>query len=93
MSIYLKNATYIDWQTLEFINADIKVTEGVNGKIKFIKEIPFEKQDSDKVIDCTNKFVTKSFVNGHHHIYSALATGMPASPSSPENFLEILKFI
>ena len=93
MSIYLKNATYIDWLTLKFVKTDMKVTEGADGNIEFIKEIPSDKTASDKVIDCTNKFAIKSFANGHHHIYSALATGMPASPRSPENFLEILKFI
>ena len=37
----LKNATFIDWQTLEFKhNCNIKVHEGVNGKIEFVKEIP-----------------------------------------------------
>jgi putative selenium metabolism protein SsnA len=33
------------------------------------------------------------FVNGHTHLYSALAAGMPAPPKAPTNFHEILKFI
>jgi cytosine/adenosine deaminase-related metal-dependent hydrolase len=32
-------------------------------------------------------------VNGHTHLYSALAAGMPAPPRPPQNFHEILKFI
>ncbi len=44
-------------------------------------------------IDCTGKFITKSFANGHHHVYSALARGMPAPKKNPENFLEILQYI
>jgi cytosine/adenosine deaminase-related metal-dependent hydrolase len=45
------------------------------------------------VVDCTGKFITKSFANGHHHIYSALARGMPAPKKNPENFPEILQYI
>jgi cytosine/adenosine deaminase-related metal-dependent hydrolase len=37
--------------------------------------------------------VTKSFACGHHHIYSALARGMPAPARSPKNFPEILEYI
>ena len=46
-----------------------------------------------KIIDCTGKYITKSFANGHHHVYSALARGMPAPKKSPGNFLEILKYV
>jgi cytosine/adenosine deaminase-related metal-dependent hydrolase len=46
-----------------------------------------------EVIDCSGKIVTKSFAVGHHHAYSALARGMGAPKKSPENFLEILKYV
>jgi cytosine/adenosine deaminase-related metal-dependent hydrolase len=32
-------------------------------------------------------------VCGHHHLYSALARGMPAPPRTPSNFTEILEMI
>ena len=35
--------------------------------------------------------VTPGMVCGHHHLYSALARGMPAPPRQPTNFLEILE--
>jgi cytosine/adenosine deaminase-related metal-dependent hydrolase len=35
--------------------------------------------------------VTPGMVCGHHHLYSALARGMPAPPQQPTNFLEILE--
>ena len=86
----LKNATFIDWQTLEFKhNCNIKVHEGVNGKIEFVKEIP----QGETTIDCTNKIVTKSFACGHHHVYSALARGMNAPKKNPVNFYEVLQYI
>ena len=34
---------------------------------------------------------TPGLVCGHHHLYSALARGMPAPPRTPTNFLEILQ--
>ena len=34
---------------------------------------------------------TPGLVCGHHHLYSALARGMPAPPRLPTNFLEILE--
>jgi len=89
MSILLKNTTYIDWKTLQFINTNIFVEEGKTGKIKLIDNI--SKVKADKEIDCSNKFVTKSFAIGHHHAYSALSRGMPAPAKTPSNFHEILQ--
>ncbi|MCD4747294.1 MAG: amidohydrolase family protein [Bacteroidales bacterium] len=92
--IYLKNATYIDWKTLEFKSVNIKVEEGIDGKFELINVLPdnIDLQDN-LIIDCKNKFVTKSFANGHHHVYSALARGMKAPKKIPRNFYEILKYI
>jgi cytosine/adenosine deaminase-related metal-dependent hydrolase len=92
MSVYLKNATFIDWETLEFKLTDIKVYEGINDKIQFINVIPKEVNDGD-IIDCTGKIVTKSFACGHHHTYSALSRGMPPPIKTPGNFHETLKYI
>jgi len=44
-------------------------------------------------LDCRARLVTKSFGCGHHHIYSALARGMPAPSKTPHNFIEILEYI
>ena len=92
MTLVLKNATYIDWKNLEFIQTNIVMTEGQSGTIRFIDKIE-DSTDSHQVIDCSGKYVTKSFAVGHHHVYSALARGMPAPKKTPENFPEILKFI
>jgi cytosine/adenosine deaminase-related metal-dependent hydrolase len=35
--------------------------------------------------------VTPGMVCGHHHLYSALARGMPAPPKQPTSFLQILE--
>jgi cytosine/adenosine deaminase-related metal-dependent hydrolase len=94
MSIILKNATYINWQTLEFSQTNILIEEGSDASIHFYTSIEDIVTDQNHtIIDCTNKFVTKSFVVGHHHAYSALATGMPSPKKNPQNFLEILQNI
>jgi putative selenium metabolism protein SsnA len=93
MTILLKNATYIDWKTLEFSQKDILVKEN-NDTLQFIENLDLSTQESDtEVLDCTGKLVTRSFANGHHHVYSALSRGMGAPAKSPENFYEILEYI
>ncbi len=89
--ILLKNATYIDWKTLEFRNTNILVEKGLNREIQFIDNP--ENQKADQIIDCKGKLVTKSFAVGHHHVYSALARGMGAPKKNPENFYEILEYV
>ncbi len=92
MTLILKNATYINPQTLQFTNTDLLVEEGVSGGIQFVdsRKTPVH---TDETIDCTGRFVTHSFAVGHHHAYSALARGMPAPPKNPVNFYEILQYI
>ena len=89
--LLLKNGTFIEWQTLEFRQTDILAEDGSKGKIHFPFAQAYDR--SIQTIDCTGKFITKSFANGHHHAYSALACGMPAPKKNPENFKEILQYI
>ncbi len=91
MSLLLTNGSYINPETLQFTQTHILVHEGEQGKIEFLKQIPAD--FSHQIIDCTGKYITKSFANGHHHVYSALARGMGAPKKNPENFLEILQYI
>ena len=46
-------------------------------------------QTTDAVVSAT----TPGLVCAHHHLYSALARGMPAAPATPGSFLDILKLI
>jgi cytosine/adenosine deaminase-related metal-dependent hydrolase len=93
MSILLKNATYIDWKTLEFSKKNILVKQK-NNVIQFIDNVSqFVKESSPEVIDCTGKLVTKSFAIGHHHAYSALSRGMGLPRKKPDNFYEILNYV
>ena len=44
-----------------------------DGKIHFTK--PFN--ESDRIIDATNKIIFPGLTNAHHHIYSTLSKGVP----------------
>ncbi len=105
--LLLKNGTYIDWKSLEIKETDILVTPGVTGKLEFFPHGAPDRysQEGDpelfpgtdapvvQEIDCTGKFITRAFANGHHHAYSALATGMPPTAKPTGNFSEILQNI
>ena len=95
MTLYLKNATFLDWQSLEIKRTDLAVEEGSQNGISFPTTLPSEDAMAaeDRVIDCAGKLVTKSFGCGHHHIYSTLARGMPAPRKIPANFTEILQYV
>jgi cytosine/adenosine deaminase-related metal-dependent hydrolase len=95
MTIYLKDATYIDWKTLAFESGHLAVGAGDDGGIRFLNALPpkDERGVDDRVLHCSRRLVTKSFGCGHHHIYSALARGMPAPSKIPHDFSEILQYI
>lgn len=88
-ALYLKNGIFIDHRTFEFSYGNFIVEKGSEGKIKQTDFIP----PDGEILDCEGKYIIRSFVNSHHHIYSALAVGMPAPEKQPANFLEILKYI
>ncbi len=95
MTVYLRNTTFVDWETLEFKTGHLAVSTIQDNQLEFIAQVPDSKKISnqDSIIDCQGKLVTKSFGCGHHHIYSTLARGMPAPAKTPSNFVEILKYI
>ena len=45
----------------------------------------------EEVVDCKGKFALPGLINAHHHLYSALAVGMPPPGKKPNNFTEILQ--
>jgi cytosine/adenosine deaminase-related metal-dependent hydrolase len=93
MSVLLLNTLYLDPKTFEFIPCHIYVEDGNKGKIIFQPLQSTHTLEADTRLDCHNKIVTQSFGCGHHHVYSALATGMGAPKKIPVNFEETLKYI
>jgi putative selenium metabolism protein SsnA len=86
MSIVLKNATLFDLDPVTVETADLRI-EGD----RIVERGPYLKYDADDVIDCGGKVVLPGLVNGHTHLYSALAVGMPPPTIPPKSFLEILQ--
>lgn len=82
MSLYLRNATWIDPETFKARATTIKVEEGPFGGMALDAHAPAECPPEDAVLDCTGRLVMPSFGCGHHHIYSALARGMPPAPKA-----------
>jgi cytosine/adenosine deaminase-related metal-dependent hydrolase len=95
MTLYLKDAKFIDYQSFVVSSTNLRVEPGPLGSISFSDNIPGPDAlgADDRIIDCQDKFVTKSFGCGHHHIYSTLARGMPPPRSIPTNFTEILEYV
>jgi cytosine/adenosine deaminase-related metal-dependent hydrolase len=95
MTIYLKNATYIDAETLEMRTTHLAVGPGPDGALDFPEDLPpvGELAAGDRIVDCRGRLVTRSFACGHHHIYSTLARGMPAPPQIPTSFVEVLRYV
>jgi len=87
--VYLKNTTFVDWKSLRIRRGHLEVADGPTGKVRFISRVP----RGAKSLDCEGRLVTKSFVNAHHHLYSALACGMPGPKRAPKDFPDMLKLV
>ncbi|PKP02663.1 MAG: amidohydrolase [Bacteroidetes bacterium HGW-Bacteroidetes-6] len=87
--ILLKNATYIHPDSFEISEGHMLIAEKWGGGFSFVTD----ETTADKIIDCKGKIVTQAFVNGHHHVYSALARGMNAPKKIPQNFSETLEYV
>lgn len=94
MAILLKNACYIHPEKLSFRKTNLLVHEGIDGPVEcYDRPGDIPAGEVHKTIDCSGKYVTKSMAVGHHHVYSALARGMPAPVKTPTNFVENLEYI
>jgi cytosine/adenosine deaminase-related metal-dependent hydrolase len=95
MTLYLKNALFVDWRSLGVEKTHIAVLEDETAPLAFLRSLPeaATMDSEDRIIDCDGRLVTKAFACGHHHVYSALARGMPAPKKNPVNFYEILQYI
>lgn len=89
MKIVLKNAVLAD---IDPIRVEVGGL-GIDGGRIVARGKDVGAAAGEEVVDCGGAVVLPGMVNGHTHLYSALAVGMPPAPKSPRNFLEVLKFV
>lgn len=85
--LHLRDATLVDARTLAFSHGHFAVTAGPGGGLQAVDAIP----PDATTLDCKGGFVTRSLAVAHHHVYSALARGMPPPSPAPTTFRQILE--
>ena len=89
MPITLTNAVLLNLDPIEVLQGAIRIESDVISAVGS-DVIPAV---NDETLDCNGAVVMPGLVNGHTHLYSALAAGMPMPRHTPKNFHEILRFI
>jgi putative selenium metabolism protein SsnA len=89
MAIVLENALLADFDPVRVEAGSLRI----DGSLITQRGSSVSRETGDEIIDCGGAVVLPGLVNGHTHLYSALAVGMPPPPNAPENFKEILQRI
>lgn len=84
----LKNARIVDWLPFGLTTGDLLIEQG-----QIARRGASISPSGAEVIDLEGRLVMPGWVVGHHHLYSALARGMPAPPRAPKNFTQVLQLV
>ena len=87
MTFVLRNAMLVDIDPIRGEAGFLRLKNGVVAA----RGADASASPGDTVIDCGGAVVIPGLVNGHTHLYSALAVGMPPPRDPPRNFMEILQ--
>ena len=87
MSTLLSGATLLHLDPPGVERADLRVTGGI------IEEVgpDLAARPGDERVELPGARIMPGLVNAHHHLYSALATGMPMPEVAPASFPELLE--
>ncbi len=88
MGIVIRNALLVDLDPVCVEKGDLRI-DGDRIATRGAVQAP----PTDQIIDVGGAVVLPGLINGHTHLYSTLAVGMPPPPRNPRNFLEILQLI
>ena len=86
MSLVVRNVSWWDWRTGRLQAGDLRVGDDVA-----LLDGPAPALAGE--VDGQGGLAMAGLVCGHHHLYSALARGMPAPPRPPRSFAEILELV
>lgn len=89
MATCFLNATLVQVNPPSVESGNLRVEDGVIVAVG----AGAKPQAEDEIVECDGAVLMPGLVNGHTHLYSALAAGMPAPPRTPNGFHEILKLI
>ncbi len=89
MAIVLTNAILAEFDPPSVESGELRIDKG---KI-LDRSQSVSRETDDEVVDCGGAVVLPGMVNGHTHLYSALAVGMPPAPKTPSNFHQILEYV
>lgn len=89
MAIFLENALLADLDPIRVELGSLRID---GGQI-VARGSTLSAELGDEIIDCGGALVLPGLVNGHTHLYSALAAGMPPPPKAPQGFLQILQYV
>jgi len=89
MAIILENALLVDFEPPEVAAGALRI----EGQTITHRGESVERGPGDETIDCRGCIVMPGLINGHTHLYSALAVGMPPPREAPRSFTEILERI
>lgn len=89
MATFFRNALLVQLDPACVERGNVRVADGkIAGVGQDIAADP-----GDEIVECDGAVLMPGLVNGHTHLYSALAAGMPAPPRQPRDFQEILQLI
>lgn len=89
MAVLLTNALLVDIDPPRAEAGCLRLDRGVITD----RAAQLTQNPGDEVVDCGGAVVMPGLVNGHTHLYSALAVGMPSPSREPRNFREILELV
>ncbi len=84
---FLRGATLLHLDPLGVEPGHVRVARGLIDAVG----PTIEPGDDDRVVDLGGRVVMPGLVVGHHHLYSALARGMPAPDEAPVDFHDTLR--
>lgn len=85
----LRDARLGTLDPLELASADLRLAQG-----RIVERgSGLAAHPDEEVVDLSGRLVLPGLVNGHTHLYSALARGMPGPATTPRNFVEILETV